>query len=101
MRYTWIEVLIAIAVFLMAASIVWHAELIEVESKVFESIGMGGPWKYLVTGPLAGLWFYSIYKREAKKRKQVVGKPVIIFVAISMIGLVTLIVIALNSGNGT
>jgi hypothetical protein len=100
-RITWIEVLIVVAILLMIGSMVWRHELVELENRMFESIGLGGPLKYLVSVPIGILYFYSIYRREARKHKKVIRMPVIVFSIASLIGVALYLVFVVGAGNGT
>ncbi len=93
--YTWIEVAIAICMLLIIARFYWVKELYELEKSFFVSIGVSESLKYLITVPLAFLYFFSIYKREKKKSNgdPVVSKYVLIFSATSILAAVLYLVI--------
>ena len=68
-RFSAIEWLVAAIVMLVLARFFWAAEMVAAEDKMFETIGLGGGLKYLVTAPLAAWLFYRFYKTERSKAR--------------------------------
>ncbi len=88
LRFTLIEWLGALAVLLVVARFVWAEEVAGLENRLFESIGLGGGAKYLITVPLAFWILYRMFKREQAKAnlegKKVV-RPQVLVIAISLL----------------
>ena len=100
-KFSWVEILVSIAVALIVARFIWAKELINLENSLFEALGFNSNVKYFITVPLVALLYFRLYKREAFKAKsrgqKVIGLPVIAFVGISFIVVILLLVIAGNN----
>jgi len=64
LNFTFVEWLVALAVLLIVARFIWAEEAAEFSDRLFDSAGLGGGAKYLITLPL-GVWIcYRQFKRE-------------------------------------
>ena len=89
-RFTLIEWLVAVVVLLVLARFFWAEEILSFEDGLFESVGLGGGAKYLITVPL-GIWvYYRVFKREqasAREKGIKVVRPQVLVVAIGLLAL--------------
>jgi hypothetical protein len=87
--FSWIEVVVALAAAIIIARFIWAKELVQLESSIFQSLGIDESTKYFFTVPLFCLVLYGYYKRGALQVKgtgrKVISSPVIIFAVISLI----------------
>jgi hypothetical protein len=87
--YSWIEVLIALAIMLIIGRFIWAQELAQLESSFFSSLGISESTKYFLTVPLFCLVIYGHYKDGARQvqgtGRKVISRPVIIFAVGSLI----------------
>ncbi len=87
--FSWIEVLIALAIVLIIGRFIWAQELAELESGFFTALGLSESVKYFFTVPLFALVLYSHYKAGARQvegtGRKVISRPVIIFAVGSLI----------------
>lgn len=83
--YTLIEVLIVLTILAIVASFIWAPEL----KGLLEFLGITGWLQYIILAIPATYYYFSTYKRSAKKAKKhnrpVIGKFVIIFSVASLI----------------
>lgn len=87
--YTWIEVVIVLAIMLIIGRFIWAQELAEFENSFFLSLGISENIKYFLTVPLFGLVLYNYYKDGVRQvqgtGRKVISLPVIIFAVGSLI----------------
>ncbi len=87
--YSWIEVLIALAIMLIIGRFIWAQELAQLESVFFSSLDISENIKYLLTVPLFCLVIYGHYKDGTRQvqgtEKKVISRPVIVFAVGSLI----------------
>ena len=90
LRFTLIEWAVALLILLILARFFWAEEAARFEDNLFQSIGLGGGAKYLITVPLA-IWFlYRMFKREQAKARQegkVVVRPQVLIVSFGLVAL--------------
>ena len=67
LRFTLIEWIVALVALLVIARFIWTEKVVGIEHSLFESIGLGGGAKYLLTVPLAVRVLYRMIKREQVK----------------------------------
>ena len=91
--YTLIEILIALGLLAIIASVIWAPEIKEAQVDFLESIGVTGWFQYLILAIPAAIYYFSIYKDSSRKAKElnrpVVSKFVVMFsvVSLSCVGL--------------
>lgn len=87
--YTLIEILIVLAILAIVASFMWAPEIKKAQVDLLEFFGITGWPQYIILAFPAAFYYFSIYKRSAKKAKKlnrpVIGKFVIIFSVASLI----------------
>ena len=101
LRFTLIEWLVALVVLLVIARFIWAEEVADFENSLFESIGLGGDSKYLITVPLAIWVLYRIFKREQVKAdlegKKVV-RPQVLIVSVGLLALAIALMVLSATG---
>jgi len=81
--YSWIEILLVLAIILIIGRLIWIQKLAQLESSFFSLFGVSENIKYILTVPLFCLVLYGYYKSSARQvrgtGRKVIGLPVIIF----------------------
>ena len=81
---------VSIVIFLIVARLFWAEKAARSDNSFFESIGLGGGAKYLVTVPL-GIWVcYRLFRREQAKAEREgikVVRPQVLAVSLGVLAL--------------
>lgn len=100
--FTIIEVVVALVIILTIARFIWASELAAIENQIISSFGLPVWSKYLLTVPLAILWFYSFYQRQKLQTspgQPVVRKSVIIASTITVTAVVLYLIFIVGAQN--
>ncbi len=101
LRFTLIEWAVGLLILLVLARFFWAEEAIKFEDSFFESIGLGGGAKYLITVPLAAWVLYRMFRREQAKAdlkgRKAVRTPVLV-VSIGILVLAIAFMVASAAG---
>ena len=97
LRFTLIEWIVALVALLVIARFIWTEKVVGIEHSLFESIGLGGGAKYLLTVPLAVWVLYRMIKREQVKADLEGKKAVRPQVLVVSIGILVLAIVFMCS----
>ena len=101
LRFTLIEWAVALLVLLILARLIWAEEAARFENSLFESIGLGGDAKYLITVPL-GIWVcYRLFRREQAKAEQEgikVVRPQVLAISLGLLALAIALLVFTATG---
>lgn len=90
LRFSLIEWVVALIILLVLARFFLAEEATRLEDNLFQSVGLGGGARYLITVPLAVWVLYRIFKREqadARREGKVVVRPQVLIVSLGILAL--------------
>lgn len=90
LRFTLVEWAVALLILLVLARLFLAEDAITLEDNLFQSVGLGGGAKYLITVPLAVWVLYRMFKREqanASQEGRVVVRPQVLIVSLVILAL--------------